>query len=248
MAEEQAILYDKEAGIAYLTLNRPDRLNAYSLAMRDAFSELLPAVRDDDEVRVLVLRGAGDRAFCAGADLSEFGTAPSILASREARWERDIWGLFRSLGKPAIAQLHGFALGSGCEMALFCDLRVAAEDTRFAFPEVNYSIIPAAGGTQTLFRAAGLGRAAKYLFTGEMFGAEEALTIGLVQQVVPREALAGTVDELARRLMSRPAAALRCLKDALDVSADLPLAEGLALERRLATLLETGPAFRPPGR
>lgn len=246
MADLQSVLYDKQDGIAYLTLNRPDRLNAYNLAMRDDLSEILPAARDDDEVRVVVLRGAGDRAFCAGADLSEFGTAPSVLASREARWERDIWGLFRSLGKPAIAQLHGFTLGSGCEMALFCDLRVAADDTRFAFPEVNYSIIPAAGGTQTLFRAAGLGRAARHLFTGEMFGAAEALAIGLVQQVVPRESLAETVEALARRLLSRPAITLRYLKDALEASQDLPLAEGLALERRLAALLEAGPAFRPP--
>ena len=243
MASLEAVLYEKVDRIAYVTLNRPQRLNAYNLAMRDDLSEILPAIRDDDEVGVVVLRGAGDRAFCAGADLTEFGTAPSILASREARWERDIWGLFRSIDRPIIAQLHGYTLGSGCEMALFCDLRIAAEDTQFAFPEVNYSIIPAAGGTQTLARAVGLGRAYGYLLTGEMFGAAEAHAIGLVNRVVPRAELAGAVEDLARRLLARPDRAVRCAKEAIEAGQDLALEMGCQHERRLAGLLEAAPGF-----
>lgn len=243
MASLEAVLYEKQGGIAHVTLNRPNRLNAYNLAMRDALSEILPAVRDDDEVGVMVLRGAGDRAFCAGADLTEFGTAPSLLASRRARWERDIWGLFRSVAKPILAQLHGFTLGSGCEMALFCDLRIAADDTRFAFPEVNYSIIPAAGGTQTLARAVGLGRAYGHLLTGEMFDAAEAYEIGLVNRVVPRAQLAETVEEWAHRLLARPRLAVRLAKEAIEASQDLTLDAGGHLERRLAALLEASPGF-----
>src|SRR4030042_2757108 len=122
------LLYEKKDGIAWVTLNRPDTLNAVNLQMRDELWEVLRARRDDPEVGVAVFKGAGERAFSAGADISEFGTAPSVVEARRARRERDLWGLMLSLPLPLIAAIHGFALGAGCEMSMCCDFRIASED------------------------------------------------------------------------------------------------------------------------
>src|SRR5947209_17500340 len=143
------VLYEKQGPVAAITLNRPKVLNAYNTAMRDDLWQALLAIRDDPEVEAVILRGAG-RAFCAGADIRDFGTAPSILAAREARWGRDVWGQFYGLYKPIVAALHGFALGAGLEMALWCDIRVASEECQLGMAEVNWGIIPAAGGAQAL--------------------------------------------------------------------------------------------------
>ncbi len=148
----QTIVYRKQNGIGYVTLNRPQVLNIYNLQMRDDLFQVLGAIRNDPEVLVVVFKGEGERAFCAGADLSEFLTAPSPVIARQVRWERDVWGAFLSLPQPIIAALHGYVLGSGIEIALCCDLRIAAEDARFGLPEASLGIIPAAGGTQTLPR------------------------------------------------------------------------------------------------
>ncbi|MHB8578196.1 MAG: enoyl-CoA hydratase/isomerase family protein, partial [Dehalococcoidia bacterium] len=136
------VLYEKRGPVAWLTLNRPAALNAVNLAMRDQLWALFNAVRDDPDVRAIVLRGAGERGFCAGADITEFGTAPSYVAARDARLQRDLWGLMLASEKPFIAAIHGWALGAGCEMSLLCDFRVASEDARFGLPEVNLGYIP----------------------------------------------------------------------------------------------------------
>src|SRR4030042_6023650 len=142
MAGFEVIIYEKQDGLAYITLNRPKALNAYSIRMRDELYEALGAIRDDPEVQVVILRGAGEKAFCAGADLTEFLTAPSPVIARRVRFERDIWGLFLKIDKPIIAALHGYVLGSGIEMALFCDIRIASEDAQFGVPEMGLGIIP----------------------------------------------------------------------------------------------------------
>src|SRR3954463_4363595 len=154
----ETIDYAIRDGVAWVTLNRPAVLNAYNIRMRDELYEVLSAVRDDAAVHVLVLRGAG-RAFCAGADLTEFGTAPSPTIARSIRFARDVWALLDGLAIPSVAAIHGPCFGSGPEMALLCDLRLAAEDARLALPEVGLGLIPAAGGTQTLPRAVRLGAA-----------------------------------------------------------------------------------------
>ena len=136
-------------------MNRPRVMNAYNVLMRDELFVTLEAVRDDPDVRVAVISGAGERAFCAGADLTEFGTAPSQAVARQVRWERDIWGLFLALGKPLVAAMRGYVIGSGVEIACLCDIRIAADDAQFAMPEVALGMIPAAGGTQTLRRVDG---------------------------------------------------------------------------------------------
>jgi enoyl-CoA hydratase/carnithine racemase len=149
------LIYEKEGPIAQVTLNRPQALNAYSIQMRNDLFEVLGAIRDDPEVRVALFCGAGEKAFCAGADLNEFLTAPSPTIARQVRFGRDLWGLFLSLPQPLIAALHGYVIGSGIENALCCDLRIASEDARFRLPEVGLGIIPGAGGTQTLPRTIG---------------------------------------------------------------------------------------------
>jgi enoyl-CoA hydratase/carnithine racemase len=155
----EVIIYQKQNDIGYVILNRPEALNAYNLQMRDELYQVLGAIKDDPEVKVAIFRGAGERAFCAGADLTEFLTAPSPVVARQVRWERDVWGLFLSITKPLIAALHGYVLGSGLEIALCCDIRLASEDTQFGLPEVGLGIIPAAGGSQTLPRMIGRAKA-----------------------------------------------------------------------------------------
>ena len=228
------LLYDKQDGIAWVTLNRPDLLNAINMRMRDELWDVVRAVRDDPDVHVVIFKGAGERAFSAGADISEFGTAPSYVESRRARRQRDLWGLILSLEKPLIAAIHGYALGAGIELPMCCDLRIASEDARLGLPEVSLGYIPSAGGTQTLPRHVPPGVAMHMILTGDPIDAGTALRHGLVQRVVPRERLYQEAESLARTLMSRGPLALRLAKRAVLEGLDLPLAEGLALERRLA--------------
>jgi enoyl-CoA hydratase/carnithine racemase len=223
-----------DGSVVWLTLDRPDRLNALNLAMRDELWSALGLLRDDPTVRVAVIRGAGDRAFSAGADITEFGTAPSLIEAREARRQRDVWGLMAALPIPLIAAIHGFAYGAGLELSLYCDLRVAAEDARFALPEVSLGYIPSAGGTQTLPRHLGRSDALAMATSGEPIDAAEALSTGLVHAVVPRSELEATARAWADRLAALPTDVLRATKRAIIEGMDLPLAEGLALERRLA--------------
>lgn len=231
---EPFVLYDREGDIVWLTLNRPERLNAVHLGMRDDLWTMLTLVRDDPTVRVVVLRGAGERAFSAGADILEFGTAPGLIQSRDARLQRDLWATMSQLRMPLIAALHGFAFGAGLEMSLYCDLRVAAEDARFGLPEVSLGYLPSAGGSQTLPRHVARSDALRLATTGDPITAAEAFELGLVHRVVPREDLERTVRELAQRLASYSPAALVATKRAIVEGIDLSLADGLALERRLA--------------
>jgi enoyl-CoA hydratase/carnithine racemase len=234
------LFYEKRDGVAYVTLNRPQFLNAYNMQMRDDLAEVLSAIRDDDEIRVGLLLGAGEKAFCAGADLREFLTAPSPVVARQIRFDRDVWGLFLSLPQPLIAALHGYVLGSGIEMALCCDLRIASDDARFGLPEVGLGIIPAAGGTQTLPRVVGRGYALELLLTGRWIDAKEARQIKLVNRVVPKKQLGKTVKEIAARIATRDPDVMRCAKQAVGKGLDLPLAAGLDLERILASRFKPG--------
>ena len=235
MGAFETIIYEKQDAVAYITLNRPKVLNVYNIKMRDELYQVLGAIKDDPDVSVVILKGAGDKAFCAGADLTEFLTAPSPIIARQVRWERDIWGLFLSLPQPVIVALHGYVLGDGVEMALCCDLRIASEDAQFGTPEVGLGIIPAAGATQTLPRTVGRGKALEMLLTSRRINAEEAYKAGLVNRVVPREELLPTVEEIARKIASYDQMAVRNAKQATVRGLDLPLEEGLELEKRLAS-------------
>ena len=235
MSGFETLNYEKRDGIAYVTLNRPESLNVYNIQMRDDLNEVLRAIKDDRGIKVGLFRGAGEKAFCAGADLSEFLTAPPPVKARQVRFQRDIWGLFLSISQPMIAALHGYVLGSGIEIALCCDIRIAAEGTRFGLPEVRLGIIPAAGGTQTLPRLVRRGKALEMLLTNQWLDAEEAHRIGMINQVVSKTELLETAEGMARRIASFNPPAVRYVKRAVTEGLDLTLPQGLDLEKRLAS-------------
>ena len=233
----ETVIYEKRDGLAFVTLNRPELLNRYNTQMRDELYQVLTAIRDDPEVMVAILKGAGERAFSVGADLTEFGTAPSPVIARQVRWERDVWGLFLSLKQPWIAAIQGYCLGSGVEIACCCDIRIASEDAVFGLPEMALGMIPAAGGTQTLPLTIGRGKALEILLTSDRIDANEAYRVGLVNQVVSRDELYPTAEAMAERIMSCAPIAVRYAKEAINRGLDLSLEEGLALESKLAALV-----------
>jgi enoyl-CoA hydratase len=233
----KTLIYEKSGNIAYVTLNRPQALNVYNIQMRDDLYQVLSAIKDDSEVRVAIFKGAGEKAFCAGADLSEFLSAPTPVVARQVRFTRDVWGLFLRIPQPLIAAVHGYVLGSGIEIALCCDIRIASEDARFGLPEVGLGILPAAGGTQTLPRIVGRAKALELLFTSRWVSSEEAYRIGLVNWVVPKDKLFQTAEEMAGKIASYHPMAVRNAKQAVTRGLDLSLTEGLDLEKKLASEL-----------
>jgi enoyl-CoA hydratase/carnithine racemase len=220
-------------GVAVVSLNRPAKLNIFNLAMRDALIEAVSAVRDLPGVRALVLRANGPH-FSAGADLAEFGSAPHHLEARRIRWDRDPWGTLWDLPCPTVAALHGYAVGSGLEMAMLCDVRLAAPDTRVGLPETKLAMLPAAGGTQSLTRAIGPAAALPLVLTGETLDAAAAFERGIVHRIV--EDPAGEARAVARQWALSATAALVAARRALHAAGDLPLADGLATERHLAAV------------
>jgi enoyl-CoA hydratase/carnithine racemase len=238
----KTLLYEKIETIGLITLNRSQALNAYNIQMRDDLFEVLQAVIDDPELRVVMFKGAGEKAFCAGADLSEFLTAPTPVLARQVRFTRDVWGLLLKVPQPLVAALHGYVLGSGLEIALCCDIRIASEDARFGLPEVGLGIIPAAGGTQTLPRTIGRARALEMLLTNHWLNAEEAYHMGLVNRLVPRHQLVEKAEEIARRIASFDPQAVRNAKEAVLRGLEMSLPEGLRLEKQLASGLHRASA------
>jgi len=227
------LLYEKRGPVAHISLNRPDVLNAFNVQMRDDLSQALSAVHEDPDVRALLISGQG-RAFCAGADLTEFGTAPSQTVARRVRWERDVWGQLLAVPVPVVAAVHGYCIGSGIEIALLCDIRLGAMNAVFAMPEVQLGMIPAAGGTQTVPRIAGWSAALDLLFSGRRIGAQEALSLGLLTRLAPDEELLDQAWELTRRMAALEPRLAVAAKQSLLRGADLPLAEALQTESRLA--------------
>jgi enoyl-CoA hydratase/carnithine racemase len=231
------VLFDlvDDGRVAIVTLNRPERMNAYDRAMRDGLYEALTAVRDNPGVRALLLCGNGP-AFSTGGDVREFGSAPSPTRAREVRWLRDVWGTLRALPVATVAAVHGYAVGGGFEMALLCDVLVAASDARFALPETGLAMLPGVAGTQTLPRLLGLGRAMHLTLTGAWLDAAGARELGLAARVVAPRRLRATALAEARRVARLDGALVALLKRMVDEGMDLPLAGGLALERRLGRL------------
>ena len=233
----ELVAYGKPGeGIARITLWRPEALNAINLGMRDELWDFVQAAGWDPDVRVLVFAGEG-RAFSAGADIREFGTAESLHAAREARRQRDLWGLLEALPKPTIAALHGFCFGAGIELPLYCDLRIAAEDTRIALPEVTLGYIPSAGATQLAPRIAGPGPAAQLILSGLPIDAEQALQWGIVHEIVPLAGLDDAAMAAAARLAEADPAAVSAVKRAIRGGADLPLDAAIAADAAAARCL-----------
>jgi len=229
--------FETRGPVATVTLDRPECLNAYDVRMRDDLFAVLGAVDDDPALRVLVLRGRG-RAFSAGGDLREFGSAPSPVVARAVRFQRDVWGRLLALRAATLAAVHGFAVGGGMEMALLCDLVVAADDARFALPECGLGMIPGVAGTQTLARRVGSGRALDVLLSGRLLGARDALRLGLVARVVGGRELAAATRRTARRLAALDPAVVAAVRRCLRAAHDTTLADGIALERRLGLGLQ----------
>jgi enoyl-CoA hydratase/carnithine racemase len=228
-----AVLYEKRDDVAWVTLNRPERLNAYNVEMRDNLFEVLSAIYDDPDVRAMVLTGAGS-SFSTGGDVSEFGQAPSPTAARWIRFRRDVWGRLRNLPVPTIAAVHGFTVGGGLEMALLCDIAIAASDARFCLPETGLGMIPGVAGTQTAARRLKFGWALDLCITGRWIDARQALILGLVVKVVGRRMLRRTAHEWALALSRLPREHIAMVKLAVWEGLNSSLANGLDLERRLA--------------
>jgi len=235
----ETIRYAAADGVATVTLDRPDVLNAMNEPMRRELTECFTRLAVDDAVRVVVLAGAGERAFSAGADIREFVQPPVPVRFREERKRVDFRAVMDRCPQPMIAAIRGYALGGGLELALACDIRIAAEDAQLGLTEISLAIIPGGGGTQRLPRLVGRGKALEMILTGARIGAPEALRIGLVERVVPPGEVLAAAQELARALAARAPVALRYAKEAVVKGLELPLADGLRLEQDLATLLRT---------
>jgi len=231
------IIYEKEHMVAHVILNRPHVINAFNMEMRDELYQVLGAIRDDPGVHVVILKGAGSKGFCSGADLEEFGTAPSQTIARKVRWERDIWTRFLENKQPIISVLHGYVLGSGLEMAMLCDIRISTKSTVFGMPEVALSMIPAAGGTQTLPRICGVSRALDLLLTNRRLNATEAKKWGLIHKIVEDQFLANEVKYLSEEIASFNPKRLQSTKEALNRGLEIPLQDALEMESRLSKKL-----------
>ena len=239
MSEYQAITYSVAEHVATVTLNRPDVHNAMNEAMRRDLTRCFDSVALDDDVKVVVVTGAGERAFSAGADIREFVEPLVAVRFREQRRRLDFRQAMDRCSQPIIAAVNGFALGGGLELALACDIRVAAVGATLGLTEINLAIIPGGGGTQRLPRLVGRGKALEMILTGARIPADEALRIGLVERVVPTGEALKAATELARAIAAKAPVALRYAKEAVVKGLELPLADGLRLEGDLSTLLRT---------
>lgn len=232
MAEDQVVLTDIDGHVATVTINRPDKLNALNAAVRTQFGAAFDALAADDSVRVVIVTGSGPKSFVAGADIAEFeGRAP--IDQFRVMKSFGIVDLVDAFPKPVIASINGFCLGGGCELAMGCDIRIASDKARLGQPEVNLGLLPGAGGSQRLPRLVGLGTAYKMLFSGDMVDADEALRIGLVDEVVPADELMDRSRELAAGIASKSPVALQLIKEAVRAAVRMPLDEGLRLETTL---------------
>ncbi|MCZ6917359.1 MAG: enoyl-CoA hydratase-related protein [Gemmatimonadetes bacterium] len=235
MAKDQVVLQDIDGHVATLTINRPDKLNALNIETRQAVVDALADLARNDDVRVVIITGAGDKAFIAGADIKEFeGRSP--IDQFRVMTDSSMFQAVADFPKPTIAAINGFCLGGGCETALACDIRIASEKAKLGQPEINLGLMPGGGGTQRLPRLVGLGAAYKLLYTGDFIRASEAYRIGLVDEVVPPEELAGRAKELAQSIAQKSPVALRLIKEAVRASARTPLDEGLSKEVTLFAL------------
>lgn len=235
MATEEVVLKRIDGHVATLTINRPDKLNALNIETRGRIVQELDELAKNDDVRVVVITGAGDKAFVAGADISEFeGKSP--VDQHRVMTDSSVFLAVDRFPKPIIAAINGFCLGGGCELAMACDIRIASEGAKLGQPEINLGLLPGGGGTQRLPRLVGMGAALKLLYTGDFIRADEAHRIGLVDEVVPAGDVAARAKELAETIAAKSPVALRLIKQAVRTSLRTPLDEGLSQEVSLFAL------------
>ncbi|NMB35886.1 MAG: crotonase [Firmicutes bacterium] len=230
------LLYEKEPPLAFITINRPESMNALSNALTEELGQVFTEVENDSEIQVLIITGAGDRAFMAGADITELQERDFVLGRKQTRARQEVLNKLAEMPIPVIAAINGFALGAGLEMAIACTLRVASNKARMGSPEVNLGIIPGDGATQRLPRLIGFGRAMEMVLTARMVDAEEAYRIGLVNKIVPPEDLMEETKKMAGMITSKSPLAIQYAKEAVNRSLEVGIYEGLAHESYLHAL------------
>jgi len=233
------LIVERDDAVLIITINRPTVLNALNGQVLDELSDAINQARADDGVRALVLTGAGEKAFVAGADIKELAVQTPVTGREHARKGQALFDRIERLGKPVIAAVNGFALGGGCELAMACTIRLAADTAKFGQPEINLGLLPGYAGSQRLPRLVGRGRALELLLTGAQITAEEAWRIGLVNRVVPAAQLAAEARTLARTLASKPAVAVRYILDAVASGLDMSFADAQDYEATLFGLVAT---------
>ncbi|MEY2411762.1 MAG: enoyl-CoA hydratase [Acidobacteriaceae bacterium] len=227
------ILSETKDFVAYVTINRPKVLNALNMATMEELRSAFTAIRDDKEIRVAILTGSGEKAFVAGADIAELSKHDPVSAKEYTHRGQSVLDLIENLGKPVIACINGFALGGGCEIALACTFRLASENTKLGQPEVKLGLIPGYGGTQRLPRLVGKGIAMQLLLAGEMINAQEALRIGLVNEVVAAAELIPRAEAIAQKIIANAPLAVQYAMEAVNKGMEMSLSEGLYLEATL---------------
>ena len=232
----KTLLYEKKDGIAVVTLNRPDKLNALNSTVYNELYDAFKAAEDDDAVRVVVLTGSGEKAFGAGSDVAEMQNMNTLDIQKFMATIRKASDFIYNLTKPTIAAIHGYALGGGCELSLCCDLRICSEKARFGQPEINLGLIPGAGGTQRLPRLIGAAKAKELIFLGDMIDAPTALTLGLVNKVVPPEKLMEEAMAWATKLAAKSGPVLAMAKMAINNGLDTDINSGLNMEAKCDAL------------
>ncbi len=236
MAKSDVVLLEKADRVATITINRPDKMNALNAEVRAKLAMALEQLRLDGSVRVVVLTGAGEKAFIAGADIGEFKGTPPVEQYRIMQ-TGDIYSALERFPKPTLAMINGYCLGGGCELAMACDIRIAGEKAKLGQPETNLGIIPGGGGTQRLPRLVGQGQAMRLIYTGEIIDAARACEIGLVDEVVPQDELKARTMELAAKIAEKSPASLQAAKEAIRAAWQMPLEAGLRFEKAWFGLL-----------
>ena len=227
------LLYEVKDQIARITVNRPNVLNALNRKTVEELGQALEAARHDDSVRVVIVTGAGEKSFVAGADINELAKRTAVDGPDFARFGQEVLHRLESMGKPSIAAISGFALGGGCELALACTMRVASKNARLGQPEVKLGILPGYGGTQRLPRLCGKGVALEMILTGEMITAEEALRVGLVNRVVEQAELLSTAETIAKKIIANAPLAVKYAMEAVEHGVEMSQEEGVNLEAAL---------------
>jgi enoyl-CoA hydratase/carnithine racemase len=224
------VLYEKKGPIAYVTLNRPKVLNALNKKTWEDLETVFTDARDDDAVRGVILTGAGDKAFIAGADIGELAQLTAVEGKKSSTYGQEVLNLVENLGKPVIAAINGFALGGGCETAMACTIRITTETAKLGQPEVRLGVLPGGGGTQRLPRLVGKGRALQLILTGEMISAQEAYRIGLVNEIVPAANLIARAESILNQIFSNAPVGIQFSLEAVNKGLETSQREGLALE------------------
>lgn len=228
----KTIIFEKHDNLATITLNRPEVVNVFNTVMRDELFEVLTGVNFDDEIKGILIKGAGNKGFCGGADLGEFGTAPSQYLARNIRRERDLWEVFRQLQIPIICVIHGYTFGSGVEIAMLCDVRIGTKDLIIGLPETSLGIIPAAGGTQTIPRQIGLGHTLDLLLLARQIDVNQALEKGLIDYCISGDKIIEFSYDLLKSLSSNTRELIKMTKTMVSEGLDLTLNKALDFESR----------------